>query len=101
LHCKFQSPQSGLCLCNRSPSGQFAAYPTFQSPQSGLCLCNRRGTSRFLPIRRHFSPLSRGYASAMPPSSLVLKRESRKFQSPQSGLCLCNMREYTLPCSSM
>ncbi len=63
--CKFQSPQSGLCLCNSVRQGK-VPYPT-----------------------NYFSPLSRGYASAINDDP-ACKVRPEKFQSPQSGLCLCN-----------
>ena len=41
----FQSPRSGLCLCNKMVTKHGILCGKFQSPRSGLCLCNDKRDS--------------------------------------------------------
>ena len=86
---QFQSPRSGLCLCKVLIGGMVQTVVIFQSPRSGLCLCN----SWLFNANISCASISVPSFGAMPlqlKQVFSITKKMRKFQSPRSGLCLCN-----------
>ena len=111
----FQSPRSGLCLCNLKLLYGCCFYSEFQSPRSGLCLCNITSAYvlviasyisvpsfgamplQFSPTRHHVPAKTRISVPSFGTMPLQWCLQwfcdtwYHAFQSPRSGLCLCNV----------
>ena len=111
----FQSPQSGICFCERGTQSTSAHRHCLSIPSIWDLLLRADMTTRPLGTQASFNPLNLGSASARSPVrpegrtvgwslsipsiwDLLLRAEQARdfvdphvvgFQSPQSGICFC------------